>query len=475
MTDLFSCVSRANRFTIACRCTSMAGAILLTLAPVAVLAQDAHEGHGAEHAAPAEHQAEASIKTEVVAGGPVAIGQSVPLTLTLKDKEGKAVTLEDLREIHTKKIHMLIVDPSLSDYQHVHPEGTDKPGAYKLSFSPKHGGTYYFFADLLPVKTNAQEYSVAKLEVPGAPGTMKKEENRTVTVDGYKFDLSFENPKLVQGKGNQATLTVSTADGKPFDKLEPLMGAFAHMVAFTEDRKHVMHVHPQGKEPDKAEDRGGPTLGFYVNPVSAGFQQLYAQVQINGKDVFAPFGLNVEERKVPADVAGIFAEVDESLGRLTNAIEMGQLDQVHAIAFWVRDVLNGLPAATDLKADAKDKLAVPLKRIKSYADSLDRYGDAHDVEQTKGMLARFTTEVNSIRALVGAPAQAASADGPGEVKLVGNKNCPVSNMPVGSMEPGAAIVYKGQKIGLCCSGCKVTFNKDPETYLKKARESAGAK
>ena len=39
-------------------------------------------------------------------------------------------------------------------------------------------------------------------------------------------------------------------------------------------------------------------------------------------------------------------------------------------------------------------------------------------------------------------------------------------------EPGAALVYNGQKIGLCCHGCEETFRKDPETYFKKAQQNA---
>ena len=416
-----------------------------------------------------------TIKSAVKAASPVSIDKAVSLTLTLSDANGKAVTLDDLREIHTKKIHMLIIDPSLSDYQHEHPDGTEKRGEYSFQFKPKYGGTYYFYADLLPVKSNVQEYSLSTLEVPGERGVLKKQENRTATSDGYRFDLAFEKPELVQGKGNPATLTVSTADGKPFNELEPVMGAFAHLVAFSEDRKHVLHVHPQGKEPTSNEERGGPILNFYVNPSSAGYQQLFAQVQINGRQVFAPFGLNVQERRIPNNVAGILTEVDENIAKLKNAIELGQLHEIHGIAFWTRDVMNGLPKAMDTSNQVKAKLSRPLENIKSLADKLDHVAHSNDGEQAKEVLTDFLAQVESVRESVGASRAPRMGSDNGEVKLVGNRNCPVSNMPVGSMEPGAAIVYKGQKIGLCCNGCKTTFDKDPETYLKKALQDAASR
>jgi hypothetical protein len=464
--------------------------LITSIAP----AQHRHQDHSTAHET---HKADSPIRKPTITAAvkpttPLVIDQPVSMTLTLTDSSHHPVAFDDLREIHTKRVHLLIVDPSLSDYQHEHPTPTGKPGEYAFQFTPRHGGEYFFYADLLPEKTNAQEYSLAHLKVPGQPAAVQKNENRTVTVDGYHFELAFDNPQLTQGKGTRATLKVSTSDGKPMDKLEPLMGAFAHLVAFTEDRKHVLHVHPQGKEPETESERGGPELSFYVNPASPGYQQLYAQVQINGENVFAPFGLNVAERKVPGDTAGIFAEAQSNLEQMQNAVDLGQLEQVHGIAFWTRDVLHGLENAADAPAAKNQEIAGDLKQIDRLAQQLDQAGDSHNAQNAKQLAQEFGSTVASLRTKLGLTAggagEAAAAGGDkttsgtagdssssGTVKLIGNKNCPVSNMPVGSMEPGAAIVYKGYKIGLCCSGCKATFNKDPETYLKKAQQQATAK
>jgi hypothetical protein len=87
---------------------------------------------------------------------------------------------------------------------------------------------------------------------------------------------------------------VTGPDGQEFSKLEPVMGAFAHMVAFPADLGSVTHVHPMGPEPKTAADRGGPDLTFHVEPDKPGFQKFFLQTQIGGKDKFAAFGLNVE-------------------------------------------------------------------------------------------------------------------------------------------------------------------------------------
>jgi hypothetical protein len=101
------------------------------------------------------------------------------------------------------------------------------------------------------------------------------------TVDGYTFTLALDGePKAgAPVMGN----VVITKDGQPFTGLEPVMGAFAHVVGFTEDYNSVLHVHPMGKEPSNDAERGGPKLEFHIEPEKAGFVKLFAQVRIGGK------------------------------------------------------------------------------------------------------------------------------------------------------------------------------------------------
>jgi hypothetical protein len=58
------------------------------------------------------------------------------------------------------------------------------------------------------------------------------------------------------------------------------------------------------------------------------------------------------------------------------------------------------------------------------------------------------------------------------VTEVGNTVCPITGEPVGSMQKGAHVDYKGQRVGLCCPGCKTKFLKNGEASLKKAQEQA---
>jgi YHS domain-containing protein len=53
---------------------------------------------------------------------------------------------------------------------------------------------------------------------------------------------------------------------------------------------------------------------------------------------------------------------------------------------------------------------------------------------------------------------------------VGNKICPVSGRPIGSMGEGVTYAYQGKKYQLCCAGCIEKFKADPEKYIDKIGE-----
>ena len=162
-----------------------------------------------------------------------------------------------------------------------------------FDFTPLKNGSYRVWADVIPVATGKQEYVQADMGSPAEEkASIDKATSMTATVEGYTFTLALDGePKA--GAPVMGSVTVNK-DGQPFTQLEPVMGAFAHVVGFTEDYNSVLHVHPMGKEPSSDAERGGPKLEFHIEPEKAGFVKLFAQVRIGGKDIFAPFGVNVK-------------------------------------------------------------------------------------------------------------------------------------------------------------------------------------
>ncbi len=247
--------------------------------------------HGMHHpTAMTEKKSPATIKLSVeriVSGR----GKNLVFVKLTEIKTNKPISLQDLSEVHTQKIHMLIIDDSLSDYSHVHPVPTDEPGVYQFSWKPnKKDANYRIWADLVPINTMQQEYVIADLYKAKSHFAQIIPRITTETVvDGYKFKLSFDKPKLELGKAAMGKIEISDAQGNPVHNLEPIMGAYAHIVGFSDDFNTVVHVHPMGIEPSQAADRGGPELNFHIEPQKAGAIKLFAQVKINGKELFVPF------------------------------------------------------------------------------------------------------------------------------------------------------------------------------------------
>ena len=235
-----------------------------------------------------------SIKAEVTPSTAPLAGDRVDAILKLSQLDGTPVTFGDLEVAHTKRIHLLIIDEALNDYTHEHPVETSIPGSFSFNFHPRYGGHYVLWADLLPAATGRQEYVRTDLWVAGPPGVPSQRLNRSAAVDRCWFDLSTaENMPFIAGQVASVQVVVSDPQGRPVSRLEPLMGAFAHGVGFTSDLSSVLHVHPLGSAATDENDRGGPILNFMIVPRQPGYMKFYVQVQLNGKNVFAGFGLHV--------------------------------------------------------------------------------------------------------------------------------------------------------------------------------------
>lgn len=252
-------------------------------------AQD-HEGHS--------HSSQANAQMSILKVEDKGTKKWVTLKLT-KIKDDSPITPDDLKELHTQKVHLLIIDDSLSDYHHIHPKPAKEPGTYEFEWDPiKKDANYRIWADLFLIDSNAQEYAIADLSTTtGHKGEINRAVSFETTVGGMRFNLKFDNSDLQVGKATMGKIRITDEKGNPVKDLEPLMGAYAHIVGFSDDLKSVVHIHPMGEEPSKESDRGGPELQFHIEPEKAGFIQLYAQVKVNEKEIFAPFGIVVKEAK----------------------------------------------------------------------------------------------------------------------------------------------------------------------------------
>jgi hypothetical protein len=237
------------------------------------------------------------IGAEIITDGPLEVGKRANLRIRLFFLDNsQPVGLSDLEETHTRKIHLLISDITETDYHHEHPEPAGD-GEYAFSFTPQRPDTYRVWADLLPVRTHVQQYSVA--DIPSSTPRQAKlaeneAENRHAEIDGYKFELLFEKDVIHERDTVAGKLRVTEPDGQPCKKLGVVMGAFGHFVGFGDDFATVLHLHPIGPLVTDPEARSGPELPFYFRSNKTGLFRLFAQVKIEGKDFFPRFVLRVQ-------------------------------------------------------------------------------------------------------------------------------------------------------------------------------------
>lgn len=213
-------------------------------------------------------------------------------------KTGQPIILDALQTVHTQKIHLLIIDDSLTDYTHTHPKATKTPGVYALKWQARYPNAHYtLWADVTQARDQQQAFLLASLTpARSLRTTIDTRATQQQTMQGYVFKLTFSPTPLQAGKRAKGTLTITDSKGHPVERLRPVMGAFAHLVGFSDDLRTVVHIHPMGKEPRSAQSRGGPVLPFHVRPQKPGFIKLFAQVNIDGKELYVPFGLTVLPR-----------------------------------------------------------------------------------------------------------------------------------------------------------------------------------
>ena len=221
------------------------------------------------------------------------LNKETNFTLTLRTASGKPIAPEDLLVSHTRKLHLLVVDPTLQDYQHIHPEPGRRAGEWVFSLKPAKPGVYRVFADFTPVVTQRGLYASTDFTVNGPVISVMRTTNNDVQTRGFLFTL--ETPELFRaGVPADLRLRIESPGEQKFPvKLQPVMGAFAHVVAFDEGRTGFAHLHPQETDLSQAPDALRPVLHFKITIPTAGRYVIWTQVNLAGDEVFVPFWLDV--------------------------------------------------------------------------------------------------------------------------------------------------------------------------------------
>ena len=212
--------------------------------------------------------------------------------LSLKMNGGRFLLPHELAYTHTKQIHLLLIDESLEDYHHIHPQSEEMGKVYRFYFSPKNSGDYRAYAEVVPKRTRRQLIASNDLKVEG-PSEVQNFYRKTNDIQGVlNFQLTEVPEKLKVNQDYRFKLKILDNDGNKAS-LEKIMSAKAHMVAFDAERRGFAHMHPM--EDILIETEEDDDLSFLFNVPRKGWYRLFAQVQKNGESVYARFDLKVSE------------------------------------------------------------------------------------------------------------------------------------------------------------------------------------
>lgn len=224
---------------------------------------------------------------------PPSPGEEVDVVLSIETVGGKPITFDDIRETHEEMVHLLIVDPSLGDYHHKHPRPGDVPGEYVFSFTPRTGGSYRIFAEFYSVRTGRPVYAVTEFPVPGDELPAAIRTNREAEVGDYRFELLVPEEGYRAGRPQSLRLRVASREHGVPVTLQPIMGEFAHLVGFDRDRSGFTHMHPLREGTGYELDPLTPEIGFMLQVSQPGYYKIWAQLAIDGLEVYVPFGVEV--------------------------------------------------------------------------------------------------------------------------------------------------------------------------------------
>jgi hypothetical protein len=225
--------------------------------------------------------------TVTLTTSPQAIEPGMPATLRFAFRKNNQDV--PLSVSHEMKLHLMIVNESLTWFRHIHPkEQPDRSFVVTETF-PK-GGDYFLFADYKP-EGGTSAVDKKRITVKGDPGSDKVDFKPKFVSVVDDYEVTLQNGSNLQTNRTQPLEIRVAKGGKRLSEtdIEPYLGATAHIAMISKDDKHFMHIHPKSHRdlPIYAETR----------IQKQGAYRIWVEFKTHGKVHTADFTVNVSEGK----------------------------------------------------------------------------------------------------------------------------------------------------------------------------------
>jgi hypothetical protein len=210
--------------------------------------------------------------------------------LTLSFRILDPTTLEPVTRftvVHEKLFHLFLVSYDLSYFSHEHPV-LDPDGWFRLQTRLPKPGTYRLIADFDP-ELGAPQIAVKTFSTAGYSAPLESSiphpapDLSPKTATNLRAALRIEPPQPIAGKKTMLFLHVAPADG-----IEKYIGAWAHLLAVSNDLIDTIHSHPFLAD-------GGPDMQFNLFFPRAGTYRIWIQLQRRGVVNTVSFTIPVSE------------------------------------------------------------------------------------------------------------------------------------------------------------------------------------
>ena len=210
--------------------------------------------------------------------------QPVDLVFKIRDpKTGAQVNRFEV--VHEKLFHMFIVSQDLNFFLHDHPVMSED-GTFRYQANLPKVGMYRLLADYYPTR-GVPQLTAKTLFVPGGQWLPAHPDPDTAPRHTENTDVELTMQPPVPLAGFKTLLFFHL---KPGDGLEQYIGAWAHMLAASDDLIDLIHTHPFLAD-------GGPQIQFNVIFPRARTYRMWVQFQRKGVVNTAVFTVPVSELK----------------------------------------------------------------------------------------------------------------------------------------------------------------------------------
>lgn len=167
----------------------------------------------------------------------------INLKFLLKNPDGSYVFDESLANIHTQKIHLIILKNDLSNFYHLHPEHGDQFWTTQVTLNTP--GLYQVYANY-QIQDRPEQVAYTELSVGDYQDTF----NYPLVTPELTASENSIIARLSIDQNAAENLSIHlTKDGKPFTDLKPYLGAAGHFIILEHGKPQTfIHSHPQDEE-----------------------------------------------------------------------------------------------------------------------------------------------------------------------------------------------------------------------------------